>query len=163
MNKYNFTTKDNYILFWRGHFSNWYPAKFNLDGRQFNCSEQYMMYMKAVTFKNIEIAEKIMKTTDPKAQKALGKQISNFSEETWDKVKEQIVYYGCLAKYLQNSDLTKDILNTDNKILVEASPYDSIWGIGMAENDPLVTDETKWKGQNLLGKVLMRVREALKY
>jgi len=167
MEKYNYTIRDNYLLFWHSHFSNWYPANFIIDiadvgTMRFNCAEQYMMYMKAKTFDDKSIMSSIINTNDPKEQKRLGRDVKNFNPIVWDKLKEPVVYYACLAKYSQNEDLKKDILDTKDLILVEASPYDKIWGIGMAESDPDATNESKWKGQNLLGKALMKVRNTLR-
>ena len=161
MSKYNYTIKDNYLLFWNGHFSNWFPATFIVESMTFNCAEQYMMYMKAKTFNDQETMSKVMATSNPKEQKKLGRGLKNFNPVAWDKVKYSIVYDGCLAKYSQDTDLKKDILDTKDLILVEASPYDKIWGIGMAEDHPDATDPNKWQGENLLGKVLMEVRETL--
>jgi hypothetical protein len=162
MNKYNYTIKDNYLLFWSGHFSNWYPASFIIGSMTFNCVEQYMMYMKAKTFNDQETMDKVMATLDAKEQKKLGRGVKNFNPVAWDLVKEEVVYDGCFAKYLQNLDLKEDIIKTNDLMLVEASPYDKIWGIGMSAKDPDVTDESKWKGENLLGKALMKVRNKLK-
>jgi ribA/ribD-fused uncharacterized protein len=162
MGKLNYTIKDNYVLFWNGHFSNWYPASFTLNGNKFNCAEQYMMYMKAKTFNDQASADKIMAAINPGEQKRLGKAVANFVESEWDKVKEQIVYDACLAKYEQNKDIHNLLLETGNLILVEASPYDTIWGIGLSEDDSRATDESQWKGLNLLGIALMKVRDTLK-
>lgn len=160
--KFDYTVRDNYLLFWNGHFSNWFPAEFNLDGIQFNCAEQYMMYMKAKTFNDTNSMDQILKAKNPGFQKSLGKKVTNFDPVVWDKVKEDIVYDGCLAKYSQNLDLKEELVKTGDLILVEASPYDKIWGIGMAEDHPDATNESKWQGQNLLGKALMRVRSTLR-
>lgn len=168
MSKYQYTIKNNYLLFWGSHFSNWYPAEFVINNiadvpgeMQFNCVEQYMMYMKAKLFNDRTIMSAVLNTNNPKEQKSLGRKVGGFKLDVWDGCKDLIVYDGCFAKYSQNSDLKKAILETKNLILVEASPYDKIWGIGMAEDDPDATDETKWKGENLLGKALMKVRDTL--
>ena len=162
MGKLNYTIKDNYVLFWNGHFSNWYPASFILNGSKYNCAEQYMMYMKAKTFNDQTSADKIMASINPGEQKRLGKTVANFTDVEWDKVKEQVVYDACLAKYEQNKDIHDLLLETNDMILVEASPYDKVWGIGLAEDDYRATDESQWQGQNLLGIALMKVRETLK-
>ena len=162
MDKFNYTTKDNYLLFWNGHFSNWFPASFIINNMTFNCVEQYMMYMKAKTFNDQETMTKVLATSNPKEQKKLGRGVKNFNPVTWDVVKNEIVYDGCFAKYLQNPELKDEILKTNDLILVEASPYDKVWGIGMGEEHPDVTDESKWQGENLLGKALMKVRDKLK-
>lgn len=159
--KFDYTVRDNYLLFWNGHFSNWYPATFSVDNITFNCAEQYMMYMKAKTFGDAVSADLILQAKDPMVQKKLGRSVANFNEAEWDKVKENIVFNACFAKYSQNSDLFTELVNTKELILVEASPYDKIWGIGMAADHPDATNESKWQGQNLLGKALMKVRGIL--
>lgn len=159
---FRYTIRGNYLLFWNGHWSNWFPAAFTLDGIEFNCAEKYMMYMKAKTFNDTKSADLILQSKDPGYQKHLGRHVANFDPVVWDKVKEDIVYQGCLAKYSQNPTLKEEMLKSGDLTLVEASPYDKIWGIGLASDHPDATDETKWQGQNLLGKVLMRVRDTLK-
>lgn len=165
----------NYTFFWSGPFSNWYPAKFNADVpfyatdkiiqalTHFNCSEQYMMYMKAMTFNDYETASKILYSDSPKEQKALGRTVKNFDAAVWDKISYDIVYTACKHKFTQNPQLLKALHDTEGTILVEASPYDKIWGIGMAEGDPGIEDEKNWKGENRLGKVLTQLRIQLKY
>ncbi|XP_052257913.1 uncharacterized protein LOC127862699 [Dreissena polymorpha] len=120
-----------------------------------------MMYMKAVLFGDDRIADKIMKTSDPKKIKALGKKVSNFHEPTWRAHCLDVVKTANLAKFSQNEKLKKKLFNTYPKILVEASPYDKIWGIGLAEDEPEAFDKIKWKGHNLLGYVLTEVRDQL--
>lgn len=133
------------------------------DGRIYNCCEQYMMFKKAQLFKDIETAKRILDEKEPSNQQKLGRQISGFIPEIWDKNKIGIVWYGNYLKFTQHADLKERLLATENKIMAEASPYDLIWGIGFRASDELALDESNWKGQNLLGKVLMSVREALKF
>lgn len=153
----------NFVFFW-GHekdqkpFSNWYPCKFTIDGIEFNCTEQHMMYHKALTFGDHEIAEQILKSDSPSKQKKLGRKVDGFDADVWAARAKEIVYNGNKAKYTQTPDLMKDLLETHQKELVEASPYDAIWGIGMTENDPSALDKSKWMGTNWLGEVLTKLR-----
>ena len=163
-------TNDNFIFFW-GHtsktinmtcFSQWYVAPFEIDGKRYICAEQYMMEQKALLFDNIDIAQKIMETDDPSTHKALGREITGFIEDKWNLLKYQFVLNANLAKFSQNQPLKDFILSTGSKILVEASPYDKIWGIGMSASDKTISNPSFWQGQNLLGIALMEVREILR-
>ena len=138
-------SKDKYIFFW-GHneknpgeitkkcLSQWYNCLFEVDGITYYTAEQYMMSQKALLFNDNETNLKIMQEKDPKTYKALGRQVKNFDPSIWDKNKFEIVVKGNIAKFSQNEELKKFLLNTNDKILVEASPHDKIWGIGMDEN-----------------------------
>jgi ribA/ribD-fused uncharacterized protein len=121
-----------------------------------------MMSQKALLFNDIETNSKIMKENDPKQYKELGRQVKNFSPKIWDEKKFEIVVKGNLHKFSQNENLKQFLLSTKNKILAEASPYDKIWGIGMDANDKDILNQDKWKGENLLGKALMKVRDIIK-
>ena len=121
-----------------------------------------MMAAKARTFADAETFGKIMRTSKPKLIKSLGRQVKNFDERTWDAVKYDVVVDGNMAKFSQNPELKSFLLSTGDAKLVEASPVDRIWGVGLAENDPGITDEAKWQGLNLLGKALMNVRARLR-
>ena len=157
-------SKENkFEFFWGGIFSQW--AKYNFTdeyGVIYNCAEQYMMAQKAKVFQDKETYDKIMASTNPKEQKALGRKIKNFNDETWDKYKIDVVRTGTYLKFLQHPELKEYLLSTGNKVIVEASPYDKVWGIGLSETDPLRLDPKNWKGQNLLGFIIMQVREQLK-
>ena len=166
-------SKDKYIFFW-GHneknpgeitkkcLSQWYNCLFEVDGITYYTAEQYMMSQKALLFNDNETNLKIMQEKDPKTYKALGRQVKNFDPSIWDKNKFEIVVKGNTAKFSQNEELKKFLLNTNDKILVEASPHDKIWGIGMDENHKDILDPTKWKGENLLGKALMKARDYIR-
>lgn len=155
-------TTDKYVFFWNGIYSQWYEAPMTINGVLYRCAEQYMMHQKALFFGDHEIAEKIMLTSHPKDQKTLGRQIKNFNLDRWTKVCLGIVYKGNYAKFTQNEDLKKELLQTGDRIIVEASPFDQIWGIGMGENEEGIEDPINWKGQNLLGWAIMMVRQNLK-
>ena len=163
--------KDDFVFFW-GHrkgkkigktcFSQWYEIDFEVDGHKYNCAEQYMMAQKAWLFKDIEIFTKILDATDPKEIKALGREVKNFDPKIWNLHKFEVVVKGNLGKFGCNPDLKEFLLSTSDKILVEASPYDNIWGIGMKEGTPGIENPTNWKGENLLGFALMEVRDELR-
>ena len=155
--------KGNFTFFFRKEdmFSNWYERPFTVKGVVFVTGEQYMMYAKAMLFNDAEVAAKILKTNDPAEQKRLGRQVKGFVQKTWDDRCVSILSAGIFHKFNQHPDLKKALLETGNTILVEASPYDKIWGIGLSADDPRAMDPTQWKGKNLLGKVLTNVRARL--
>ena len=141
--------------------SQWFPASFEVDGDKYNCAEQYMMAEKARVFHDLGTWGKIMLSSSPKEIKALGREVRNFDAEQWLTVSKDIVVKGNLYKFAQNKDMLDFLKNTEDKILVEASPCDTIWGIGMSERDEGVEDPHNWKGSNLLGFALMEVRDEL--
>ena len=159
------TMNKEYTFFWsfRSPFSNWYPCRIDMDEVVFNCVEQAMMYHKAVLFGDDEAADLILKAETPREQKRLGRSVKGFDQSIWEEHRERIVYEILFAKFSQNPDLQKTLLDTKETILVETSPYDRIWGVGLADDDPRIYDESQWLGLNLLGKLLMRVRETLYY
>ncbi|KAK5657417.1 hypothetical protein OQA88_2989 [Cercophora sp. LCS_1] len=126
----------------------------------FTCAEQFMMYCKAARFHDIAAQRKIMATTDPKAQKSIGKTITGFYDASWDEVKSDVVVAGNMAKFGQNSKLKAKLLNTGEKMLVEAASKDRVWGIGFNANQAL-HHRDQW-GENRLGKALMLVRGRLR-
>jgi ribA/ribD-fused uncharacterized protein len=142
-------------------FSQWYSSEYQIDGITFYTAEQYMMYGKAMLFGDEEIAQKILQTTDPREQKALGRQVRNFDPVVWEREAKNIVYKANYAKFTQNENLKKFLLKTEGTTLVEASPTDVIWGIGMDESHPDRFDKSKWRGTNWLGEVLTQLREDL--
>ena len=150
-----------YTYFWSGPFSQWYPSEFTIYDRKFNCAEQYMMYKKAMLFDDTAIAAKIMQSNDPRTQKALGRKVKNFDPEIWNDVCKQIVFDGNYAKFSQNTNLRYTLFSTSPTILVEASPYDAIWGIGLNEAMARRTPANEWPGTNWLGLTLTAVRDKL--
>lgn len=141
--------------------SNWHPAKFTVNGTQFCNSEQFMMYCKAKLFGDEAIAVKILSAKTPREHKALGRQVNGFVETTWKERCQIYVRIGCQAKFSQNPDLLEFLLNTKDTELVEASPFDRIWGVGLGASDARIHDKANWFGQNLLGNILMDVRNEL--
>jgi len=152
---------DKFVFFWDGSFSNWSYAKFKLLGHSFSNSEQAFMWLKAMCFLDENTASKILLETSPKGVKDLGRQVKGYDDTKWNTLRCEMMYNACLEKFAQNEDLKKELLATSNRILIEASPYDKIWGIGMGENEAGIEDEKNWKGLNLLGQTLMKVRDRL--
>jgi ribA/ribD-fused uncharacterized protein len=103
-----------------------------------------------------------MLSANPRTIKNLGRQVKNFDEKIWESYREMIVYNGNLCKFTQSPNLKGVLLETADSIIAEASPYDCIWGIGLSETDPAAKNQAKWRGLNLLGIALMKVRETLK-
>jgi len=152
---------DKHTFFWNGYLSQWFSCEFKVDGIEYSCTEQYMMHQKALLFKDYDIAKKIIESELPNEQKKLGRQVSNFDLNVWNDNARKIVYKGNHAKFTQNKKLYTKLMQTGNTLLVEASPYDKIWGIGMAEEDTGIDDESNWKGKNWLGEVITKVRDNL--
>ena len=142
-------------------FSQWYRCAFTEGGNAFNCAEQYMMHGKAVLFRDAEMAAEILAADHPRKHKALGRKVQGFDNGVWHRERERIVRAGNHAKFTQNPALLELLLATRGTTLVEASPYDKIWGIGLAASDPRAQDPKQWKGQNLLGKILTALRDEL--
>ena len=156
-----------------GFLSNFYYSPFtvsymNEDGiksYEFKTAEHAVHFFKAMLFNDIETANKIMMTDYPKVAKSLGREVKNFNDFTWNNNKEVIYFDVIKAKFTdeRNKDIKQKLIDTGDSILVECSPYDRIWGIGYSKNSPefIVKQFDKW-GQNLLGKVLMRVRDRIR-
>jgi len=157
-----FFENENGVYFKTGYPSQWFGSRFMIDGLEYNCCEQYMMSQKAALFEDFETHAKIMMATEPKEQKSLGRLVKNFDENKWNEVADDIVYRANLAKFSQNPELKQKLLDTTDKIIVECSPYDSIWGNGLNISDTLNTLAENWKGTNRLGKAIMRVRATLR-
>lgn len=151
-----------HVFFWIESFSQWYLRPFvDENGIKFNCAEQYMMYNKAILFNDKETADIIMAARHPSEQKKLGRIVKNYDQKIWNEHKYRIVCEGNMLKYSQNTDLLKELLETGERVLVEASPYDRIWGIGLTEDAPGIDNPKNWKGENLLGFALTEVRNKL--
>jgi ribA/ribD-fused uncharacterized protein len=142
-------------------FSQWYPCLFVVDGQTFCCTEQFMMHGKAVLFEDTEIAAEILVVTEPGKHKALGRKVRGFDDRVWRVHREGIVAAGNRAKFTQNSELLDALLATAGTTLVEASPFDRIWGIGIGASNPAALDRKTWKGKNLLGQILTSLRDEL--
>ena len=145
-----------------GFLSNWYLSDFTVDGVSFSSMEQYMMYQKAVVFKDKDIASKILKTDDVERIKEYGRQVSNYDDTIWNGMRQIIIYKGLLEKFRQNEKLKKALLDTGDDILAECAVSDKIWGLGLSMKDSNKNDIKAWRGQNLLGFALMLVRDELR-
>lgn len=164
--------KVDFVFFWshkgskitvtRACLSQWYPCCFTVDGIVYNCAEQYMMAEKARIFGDEDTRQRILSETDPEKIKDLGREVRAFDPELWNKQKFDVVKKGNQAKFSQNKALLDFLLGTDTRVLVEASPYDRIWGIGMREDNKDILRPDKWYGTNLLGFALMVVRDELR-
>lgn len=159
----------NYVFFW-GHtgktvakncLSQWYMAEFEEKGINYTSAEQYMMAGKAALFADQAVYQKILAISDVKEIKALGRQVQGFQQSIWEQHCMDIVVAGNLAKFSQNQTLRDYLLSTKDSILVEASPYDKIWGIGLPETADDIENPLTWQGENLLGFALMKVRDKL--
>lgn len=143
-------------------YSNWNRATFIHNGITFQNSEQAFMWEKANFFKDEVMRDKIAQEFNPKEAKALGRFVAGYNDDKWNAVRYQYMVSVNVSKFRQNPFYMLTLLNTDKRILVEASPYDKIWGVGLGENDNLILDEKNWLGKNLLGKALIDVRFTLK-
>lgn len=148
-------------LFLRGPLSQWHRAHFTMDGQDFTCAEQYMMYRKALLFGDELMAGKILEATKPFDHKRMGQQVRDFDEAAWADAREDLVLDGNRAKFGQNPGLARRLISTDGTILAEANPRDEIWGIGLSEDDSRAQHPNQWRGLNLLGNILMEVRREL--
>lgn len=165
--------KVDYLLFW-GHanhnneevgkfiFSQWYPSLFTVDNIVYNTAEHWMMAQKARLFRDADTLHQILEVDTPKAAKILGREVKNFVPEVWDEHCFQIVVEGNRHKFSQHPAFEKYLLSTESKVIVEASPADTIWGIGLSQESRYAKEPDNWRGKNLLGFALMEVRDILR-
>ncbi len=165
-------TAHEFLLFWgdrspangavtKSCFSQWFEAPFEDGGVRYRTAEHFMMARKAERFGDLETRDKVLASVDPGKAKALGRQVRNFAEDVWVRERFDIVVQANLLKFGQQESLRRFLVNTGRKVLVEASPVDTIWGIGLAADAPEASDPRQWKGLNLLGFALMEVRDRL--
>ncbi|WP_091197964.1 NADAR family protein [Formivibrio citricus] len=161
-----------YLFFWGNHpnadgsicetcLSQWYAAGFELDGVHYRTAEHYMMAEKARLFGDEAALAKVLRSRFPAEVKRFGREIAAYRDEVWDSHRFEVVVRGNLAKFRQNPALLEWLLSTGEKVLVEASPSDAIWGIGVVEEHPFAANPKLWPGLNLLGFALMEVRSLL--
>jgi ribA/ribD-fused uncharacterized protein len=162
-----------YVFFWghrpqrdggigTGCLSQWWPSVFTVDGVRFATAEHYMMWRKAQLFGDEEAARRIVVASHPRQAKMLGRRVRGFDEQTWAERRRSIVREASVAKFGQRPELREFLIGTGERILVEASPTDRVWGIGLAATDERTADPARWRGLNLLGFALMEAREQLK-
>ncbi|MEU4803842.1 NADAR family protein [Actinosynnema sp. NPDC023587] len=161
-----------FVFFW-GHtpraadtvgkecLSQWWEGDFAVDGRTYRTAEHFMMAAKADLFGDAEAAGRVVAARTPGEAKALGRQVRGFDAETWAAHRLDVVVRGNLAKFAAHDAARTFLLGTGDRVLVEASPTDRVWGIGLAADDPRATDPHAWLGLNLLGEALMEVRRRL--
>ena len=178
-------TEDQIYPFWacddsHGFLSNWYKSPFSsktcIEGYDefkiakiskypyeipYVCAEQFLMAMKATLFEDQQTHEKIMQTKSPREMKDFGRRVKNFNKTVWDANKMFIMRSALFCKFDQNEELKNGLLLTGDKILIEASPYDHVWGVGLGPSDERLLNTNMWRGQNLLGQCLMDIRMAL--
>jgi ribA/ribD-fused uncharacterized protein len=158
----NWRESNTHVYFWGSCLSNFYEVSINYDNKLFKSSEQLFMYLKAIYFKDFNTAAEILLAETPGKAKLLGRSVKKFNELEWIKEREKAMFTACYNKFYQISILREILLETGNKTLVESSPYDVIWGIGLKNDTDLILDENNWRGLNLLGKILLQVREKIK-
>jgi ribA/ribD-fused uncharacterized protein len=163
-----------YLLFWghqptsedgvvgKGCLSQWWPAAFTVDGVRYPSAEHYMMAAKARLSGDAEAAAQILAAPHPGAAKALGRQVRGFDEQRWAEHRLKVVIAGNMAKFGQHPQLREFLAGTGTRVLVEASPQDRVWGIGLAADDERAASPARWLGLNLLGFALMEVRRQLR-
>lgn len=145
-----------------GCLSQWWPAPFVVDGCRFATAEHFMMWRKAVLFGDDAAAARVLEVGDPREAKAVGRAVAGFDSTVWDERRLDAVVDGNLAKFGQHGDLAAYLLGTGERVLAEASPRDRVWGIGLGASNPRAVDPAQWRGRNLLGLALMRVRDRLR-
>ncbi len=167
------TTKLKYVLFWghrpqrdgsigTGCLSQWWPASFTVEGHTFRPAEHYMMWRKAMMFGDLATAAQIIASGHPRQAKMLGRGVRDFDEQSWVDRRFGVVVDAGMAKFGQDPALRDFLVGTGSRILVEASPTDRIWGIGLSAADERAADPARWNGLNLLGFALMQARDRLR-
>jgi ribA/ribD-fused uncharacterized protein len=161
-----------YLHFW-GHrptkdgsigascLSQWWPSPFVVEGVEYATAEHWMMAGKARLFEDAEAERKVLATGHPSQAKKAGRLVRGFDEEIWERERFRIVVEGSVHKFASDDALRAFLLGTGDRVLVEASPVDRVWGIGLAATDEAAMDPQRWKGPNLLGFALMAARERL--
>ena len=170
--KYQQDPNIDFLFFW-GHkpnpdgtisrtcLSQWWQGAFIVDGITYFTAEHWMMAKKAALFNDADTLKQILETESPAAVKKMGRKIANFDPAVWDLQKYEIVKQGNIHKFGQQPELKAFLLSTNQKVLVEASPFDTVWGIGLSQDAKEAQNPNHWKGENLLGFALMEARDAL--
>jgi ribA/ribD-fused uncharacterized protein len=165
--------RPKYLAFWghqpppgggvgKGCFSQWWASSFTVDGETYGSAEHFMMAAKALLFGDVEMAGRIRDAPHPRRAKDLGRQVRGFDEQLWAERRFDLVVTGNLAKFGQHKELRDFLVGTGSRVLAEASPYDRVWGIGLAADHEHSASPEHWPGLNLLGFALMEVREQLR-
>jgi ribA/ribD-fused uncharacterized protein len=143
-------------------FSNFYETEFELDGVKYKSAEHAYQGIKAKTFGDNEAFEKILKAKSAQSAKAAGKKVKEYKEETWNEKKDEVMKTVLRAKFTQNLELRKKLLDSGDKVIANADSRDKYWGIGTSTNTSMAKDPAKWKGENKLGKMLEELRTTIK-
>ncbi|GAA2354044.1 hypothetical protein Cme02nite_46780 [Catellatospora methionotrophica] len=161
-----------YLMFW-GHqpkadgsigpscLSQWWESAFTVDGIAFATAEHYMMWRKATLFGDADVASRVLAAGHPQQAKGLGREVRGFDQAVWERERYAVVLAGSVAKFGQDDALRAYLLSTGDRVLVEASPLDAIWGIGLSAKDADAWYPQRWRGLNLLGFALMQARDHL--
>lgn len=150
----------NFHFFYGGPLSQWASSPFTINGIRYKTAEAYMMWFKDQVFGG-KLEQQILAAEHPADAKRLGRSIEGFNPKIWNAVAKQGVFRGNMAKFTQNPGYLARLMETGDTEIVEASPTDTVWGIGLDEHDPARLDKANWRGTNWLGEVLMEVRETL--
>lgn len=151
-------------LFWgqASPFSNWRAGKITLDGFDYSCGEQRMMHCKAALFGDLAASERVLASPSPWSQKQIGRSIRGYDEAVWEDDRMPMMIEIVFQKAIQDDSTRAHLMATGTAVIVEASPHDPVWGIGLSENDPASLDPSLWKGRNLLGRAWMAAREHIR-
>jgi hypothetical protein len=164
----------SHVYFLRGPLSQWFHSPFKAQPfmaevmgyasffYEFNTCEHYMMYNKALYMGDVECAGRILKAETPKEAKNIGREVKNYDDVLWDAIRFHVVVRANYLKFnspFTNPKLREYLKKTESRIIVEANPEDSIWGVALSETDDRILDESQWRGRNLLGKALMMARD----
>lgn len=155
------TKKEEFTFFWKDKspFSQWNHNGFEIDGIRFPTAEYYMMYMKADLFGDEDVKKQVLEAKHSRDVKALGRKVNGFDKDLWEDNCKKFVYDANVAKFTQNKECYDALMETEGTELCEASPYDSIWGCGLNEEEARKIPKSEWPGTNWLGEILTRVRE----
>lgn len=164
--------RPRYLMFWghrpprdggvgSGCLSQWWPSAFTVDGVEYASAEHWMMAGKARLFGDEEALGRILAARTPAEAKKLGRLVRGFDQEVWERERFPLVVEGNVAKFGRDDGLRAYLLGTARRVLVEASPLDRVWGIGLAADDERAADPDRWRGLNLLGFALMEARQRL--
>lgn len=145
-----------------GYLSNWYPSPFETDGVRFSCVEQYIMYRKCLAFGDEASAKAVLAAGDPAEQQAIGRKAAGYIGAVWAGMRQMVLFRGLIAKFTQNGELKRKLLDTGEAYLVECAGSDKIWACGIGLDDARRFDAAEWSGDNILGFALMEARAVLR-
>lgn len=157
----NYTETPTHVLFLRGPFSNFAKASFTYLGQEFETTEQAFMYAKAVAFNDQKsISALLVDGITPQQAKGIGRGVQGYVDSVWTKIRYQRMLEVNREKF-KIPYYRELLLATGNKEIIECNPRDTVWSCGLSENDPDSLNQGLWLGSNLLGKVLMQIRDEI--